>query len=160
MGAQRNASEELSCQWAGPGQGSHTAEWYDFCNPSPRQSKTQKPRSAVDGHLISLVPLVAEGLGSAVSLQKFHPCLKADRSASGNNKRRPIWLLPHVPTQSRYEGEEGISSHHSQETRDKRSRVLQIRSFLLQSILHPEGRQFPYELNFPVLSPLGSLVTS
>lgn len=82
----------------------------------------------------------------------FHPCLKADRSASGN-ERRSIWLLPHVPTQSRHECEEGISSHHSQETRHKPSQALQVRSFLLQSILHPVGRQFPYELDFSVLLP-------
>lgn len=120
-GAQGNSNEEISCQWAGPGQGSQTAEWCDFYNPSPRQSKTQKPCSAVDGHLVSLVPLVTEDLGSAVSADAFTPAWKQTGLLLETMRGDPSRLLARDPTQSRYERGNGISSHHSQDTRDKPS---------------------------------------
>ena len=177
-GAQGNSSEELSCHWAGPEQGSQTAVWCDFCNPSPSQVKH---KSLVLLWLDSWFPWYPWWLQTSEvpSLCRcFHPCPKADRLTSGNNdERRSIWATaPWSHTvkirtwkrnlitsqsgyegqtlrESRYECEEGVSLHHSQDTRDRPSRVLQVRSFLLQSILHPMGRQFLYKLNFSVLLP-------
>lgn len=121
-GAQGNSNEEISCQWAGPGQGSQTAEWCDFYNSSPRQSKTQKPCCAVDGHLVSLVPSVTGDLGSAVSADAFTPAWKQTGLLLETTMRGdPSRLLARDPTQSRYERGNGISSHHSQDTRDKPS---------------------------------------